>query len=137
MGSIPASRASFLRRCGPSSNNNTRDFVEQRVKPRLPVRWRGFLARSVEDRQFVTVDNISEDGAGIHCDFGGYRMGEKLTLVMEMPPKPGGAAKATILQATVNIVYVVAEAKTGQFRIGLKIVDMNDLTRSTFLKLLA
>ena len=111
--------------------------MEQRVKPRLPVRWRGFLARSVEDRQFVTVDNISEDGAGLHCDFGGFRMGEKLTLVMEMPPKPGGAPKATILQAMVTIVYVVAEAKTGQFRIGLKIVDMNDLTRSTFQKLLA
>ncbi|MDE2594812.1 MAG: PilZ domain-containing protein [Burkholderiales bacterium] len=111
--------------------------MEQRVKPRLPVRWRGFLARSIEDRYFATVDNISEDGAGLHCDFGGFKMAEKLTLVMEMPPKPGGEPKATIMQATVSIVYVVAEAKTGQFRIGLKIVDMTPTTRAVFQKLLA
>lgn len=110
--------------------------MEQRVKPRLTVRWRGFLARSIEDRQFVIVDNISEDGAGARCEFGGFKMGEKLTLVMEMPPKTGSAAKPSILQATVSVVYVVAEAKTGQFRIGLKIVDMNELTRNTFRKLL-
>ena len=110
--------------------------MEQRVKPRVPVRWRGFLAKSIEDKQFVTVDNISEDGAGLHGDFGGYKLGDKLTLVMEMPAKPG-EPKATILQAGVTIVYVVAEAKTGQFRIGLKIHEMPEATKSVFKKLLA
>ena len=119
----------------PASDSEKR-FVEQRVKPRVPVRWRGFLAKSMEDKQFVTVDNISEDGAGLHGDFGGYKLGEKLTLVMEMPAKPG-EPKATILQAGVTIVYVVAEAKTGQFRIGLKIHEMPEATKKVFTKLLA
>lgn len=135
MGSIPASRATSA---NPSNQQATAKsvFVEQRVKPRVPVRWRGFLAKSIEDKQFVTVDNISEDGAGLHGDFGGYKLGDKLTLVMEMPAKPG-EPKATILQAGVTIVYVVAEAKTGQFRIGLRIHEMPEATKKIFTKLLA
>lgn len=109
--------------------------MEQRVKPRVPVRWRGFLARSIEDKHFVTVDNISEDGVGLHADFGGFKLGDKLTLVMEMPAKPG-EPKATIMQATVTIVYVVAEAKTGQFRLGLKIAEMPESTKAIFKKIL-
>ena len=132
MGSIPASRATPYQQ----RQQKKHFFVEQRVKPRVPVRWRGFLARSIEDKHFVTVDNISEDGAGLHADFGGFKLGEKLTLVMEMPAKPG-EPKATIMQATVTIVYVVAEAKTGQFRLGLKIVEMPEATKAVFRKILA
>ena len=88
--------------------------MEQRVKPRVPVRWRGFLAKSIEDKQFVTVDNISEDGAGLHGDFGGYKLGDKLTLVMEMPAKPG-EPKATILQAGSRLCMWWQKPKQGNF----------------------
>lgn len=109
--------------------------MEQRVKPRVTVRWRGFLVRSKEEKYFVTVDNLSEDGAGLHCEFGGFKLGEKLSLMMEMPAKPG-TPKATLIQCGVNIVYVVAEAKTGQFRLGLKIHEINEVNKAIILKLI-
>lgn len=99
--------------------------MEQRIKPRVVVRWRGMVARSVQGAYPVVVDNIAEDGLGLHSEQA-FRVNEQLALMIEVPARVGEGARPTILQAEVKVVFAVFESKSSSFRVGMRITKMDE-----------
>lgn len=99
--------------------------MEQRVKPRVVVRWRGMAARAPQSVYPVTVDNIAEDGLGLHSEQA-FRVNEQLALTMEIPARHEVGSRPQVLTAEVKVVFSVFESKSGSFRVGLSITRMDE-----------
>lgn len=99
---------------------------DQRIKPRVVVRWRGMVARSSEGAYPVLVDNIAEDSIGVHSDQA-FRVNERLVLSMEVPAHRAAVGeRPAVLQAEVTVVFSVFESKSSSFRVGMRITKMSE-----------
>jgi hypothetical protein len=99
--------------------------MEQRIKPRVVVRWRGMASRSSQGAYLVVVDNIAEEGLGLHSEQA-FRVNEQLALTVEVPARIGEGSRPTILQAEVKVVFAVFESKSSSFRVGVRITKMDE-----------